>query len=245
MSGLKNKLPDRYTSIVIASYISNELRAKMFLTSLTSLLETTKDLPVEIIIVDNGGNEGISKMLLEWTRQNIIHCYIRNATNMHFGEARNQGMAMAKGNYICIADNDIFYEAGWLEACLDALERYQNKKIYATPIQYPTPGLIERYSGGELKVHGKRYKLNMRAGSNCFVVRRKDMEIIGNFQAHRIAGSRWTDRASKLGYLAAVTPVDMIKDLGLRNGYMHNRAIPIKRVLTNGQEVIFNTDELQ
>jgi len=245
MSGLKRGLLPRYTSIIVTTYISDELRAKMFRTSLAALLETTKGLPVEIIIVDNGGDDQISKTLLELTRNNMIHCYIKNSSNLSFGFGRNQGLAAAKGNYIVIADNDILYKKGWLEACWKPLELYPDRKIYSTPIEYPTGFYKERYDQGKLDVDGVEYNLNMRAGSNCFMVRRKDFEIIGGFWVHRIAGSRWTDRAVKLKYLAAVAPGELVSDLGLRMGYVHSEFPPLGRKLVNGEKVYFNVDEFK
>ena len=233
----------RYTSIIIASYIPDDLRAKTFRTSLDSLIETTKDYPVEIIVVDNGGNEYVSRDLIELTEQGIIQTYIYNSSNMHFGFGRNQGLAMAYGNYIVIADNDLNYNPGWLEACWKPLELYPNKKIYSTPIEYPTSKLKGKYDQGKLDVEGIEYNLNMRAGSNCFMVRKEDFKKIGNFKNHRIAGTKWTDEAVHLGYLAAVAPGKLVYDLGLRVGYNHRLAIPIKRILRNGEEVIFNQDE--
>jgi hypothetical protein len=43
--------------------------------------------------------------------------------------------------------------------------------------------------------------------------------------------------------LAAVVPGELISDLGLRLGYNLKKAIPIERVLTNGERVTFNEDE--
>lgn len=235
----------KYTSIIITSFISNELRAKMFRTSMESLLRTTRDLPVEIIVVDNGGDTNISDWLQFLTLTKEINCYVFNSENQHFGLARNQGIAMAKGEYVVIADNDIYYEPGWLEKCISILEEYAYEKIYATPIQYPTSKMVGRYDKGVLSLQGENYRLNMRAGSNCFVIRKKDLDIIGGFEAHRIAGSKWTDRATRLGYFAAVTPVNMVKDLGLRQGYDLRQAIPIERTLRNGEKIRFNTDELK
>lgn len=237
-----------HVSIIITSYIADELRLKTFKTSLQSLLKTTKDLPVEIILVDNGYSEpefDITNFLTYYLEQKLITCYIKNAENMHFGFARNQGIAMAKGDYICIADNDIYYEPGWLDSCLSILRAYPYKKIYATPIQYPTSKLAGKYSQGVLSLGDQEFRLNMRAGSNCFVIRHRDLQIIGGFQAHRIAGTKWTDRAVALGYLAAVTPVNMVKDLGLRLGYNLTQPVPIKRTLTNGKEIYFNQDEFK
>lgn len=235
-------------SIIITSYIPNDLRLKMLAASLQSLFDTTKNLPVEIIFVDNGYSDpefSAVDLLTHYLNMKFITCYIRNAENQHFGEARNQGIAMAKGDYIVIADNDIYYEAGWLESCVDILKAYPDKKIYATPIQYPTSKMVGRYDCGVLPLGEQEFRLNMRAGSNCFVIRKKDLDIIGNFLAHRIAGTKWTDKAVKLGYLAAVTPVNMVKDLGLRLGYNLSEAISIKRTLMNGEEVILNQDELR
>lgn len=242
---MKNQVNERYTSIIITSYISDDLRAKTFRTSLDSLFETTKNFPVEIIIIDNGGSESISTFLRELTKQGLIQTYIYNSGNMHFGFARNQGLAMAHGNYIVIADNDIYYNSGWLEACWKPLEKYPDKKIYSTPIEYPTGFYKERYDQGKLDVDGIEYNLNMRAGSNCFMVRRKDFKKIGNFENHRVAGTKWTDKAVHMGYLAAVAPNKLVHDLGLRVGYNHRLAIPIKRILRNGEEVIFNQDEYE
>ena len=82
MNGLKKELLPRYTSIVIVSHISDEMRSKMFRLSLASLIETTKHQPVEIIVVDNGGDETISKTLISMADQNMIHCYIKNSNNL-------------------------------------------------------------------------------------------------------------------------------------------------------------------
>jgi GT2 family glycosyltransferase len=235
--------PKRYTSIIIASHIPNELRAKMFRTSLESLFATTKHLPVEIIVVDNGGDEDISDWIRACLSQNLIQCYIKNSVNLHFGLARNQGIASAYGDYICIADNDIFYRDGWLEACLTVLEEHPRAKIYATPIDYPMLGLRERYDRGFISSSAGDCRLNMRAGSNCFVMRRNDFYKVGLFTPHRVAGTKWTDRAVGSGYLAAVVPGELISDLGLRLGYNLKKAIPIERVLTNGERVTFNEDE--
>jgi len=206
----------------------------MFERSIDSLLETVKDLPVEIIVIDNCASEYAADK---------VNVYIKNSENIHFGMARNQGLSCAHGNYIVIADNDIEYQPGWLEACWEVLEAHPEKKLWATPIQYPTPVMVNRYDQGTLDVGDKKYRLNMRAGSNCFVVRRKDFEEIGTFEAHRIAGSKWNDVAVRKGYVAAVTPENMVKDLGLRLGYNLHVAIPIKRTLTNGEEIYFNQDE--
>jgi len=238
--------PTNYTSIVIASYVSDDLRAKMFRTSIETLIATTRDLPVEIIIVDNGGSFEITQWLDAITLNGEIQCLIKNANNMHFGFGRNQGIAMAHGEYLCIADNDIYYKEGWLQSCLKVLQEYPLRKLWATPIDYPK-GLNDRrtirYDAGELEVGDDVYKLSMRAGSNCFVIRRDQFDEVGRFKNHRIAGSVWNDDACKKGYLGAVTPEPLVLDLGLRVGYNHKQPLPVRRTLRNSEEIYFNEDE--
>lgn len=232
-------------SIVITSFIDTNLRKEIFSSSLNSLLATTKNVPCEIIIVDNSGSLDISYNLLEMCEDGKIQHYIRNNGNMHFGYARDQGISLAKGNYIVISDNDIFYRDGWIEALLNPLKELTYRKIYTTPIEYPTGGLKERYDCGTLKVGDVKYNLNMRAGSNCFMIRSSDLAKIGLFSYHRVAGTKWTDKAVKMGYLAAVAPGKLAYDLGLRAGYNHKESLSIKKVLTNGDEIYFNTDEFK
>jgi len=218
----------------------------MFRTSIDSLLQTTQGLPVEIIVVDNGGDFEITQWLDAIVHNGDIQCVIKNANNMHFGFGRNQGIAMAHGSYLCIADNDIFYKAGWLEACLDVLEEYPLRKFWATPLDYPTElngKRTVRYDAGEVTVGVEEYKLSQRAGSNCFVIRRDLFEEVGPFENHRIAGSVWNDHAVRKGFVGAVTPEQMVYDLGLRKGYNHKMPLPVKRTLRNGEQIYFNEDE--
>lgn len=235
---------DKFTSIIITHFASNAERSLAFKTSINSLLSSTK-LPMEIIVVDNGGNIGDSQWLLELAHSGRIHTYIRNSQNMHFGYARTQALRICNGDYICIADNDINYYKGWLESCLAVLDAYPEEKIYATPVYNVAHWLPKFWTNRSLEVNGKPYRLNSRAGSNCFVIRRKDMEQVGEFLVHRIAGTKWTEEAISKGYLAAVCPEILIDDMGFRNGYNFKEAIPVKEILSNGEEVYFNRDEFR
>lgn len=235
----------KFTTIIITYFAQNQERSDFLRKSLLSLIETTRDTPVELIVIDNGNNIKDSFYLLDLAHEGVINTYVRNSTNMHFGYARMQGLNMANGDYICIADSDIDYKKGWLEACIAVLQTHENRKIYATPIYNVAHWLPKYWHKDRLLVDGEEYGLNSRAGSNCFVVRRQDFEEIGGFLAHRVAGTKWTERACKLGYLAAVTPRVMADDMGFRKGYNYKDAIPIREVLSNGKEVYFNEDEFR
>ncbi len=234
----------KFCSIVITYFASDASRSKMMRGSLGSLINNTK-YPMEIIVIDNGGNKEDSDFLNDLLEQKKINVLVRNAENMHFGFARNQGIQLANGEYICIADSDIGYEEGWLQKCIDVLEAHPKEKIYATPV-YNVAHWTKKYWVGELKVGKETYRLNRRAGSNCFVIRRRDLKVIGTFMCHRVAGTKWTDKAwNVLHYAAAVTPDLMVRDLGFRRGYNTNEIIEVKMVLSDGTEVYFSEDEFK
>lgn len=231
---------DKITSIIITHWSQNESRSKMMKDSVTSLLQSVSSLPCEIIIVHNGPiQDDDNDFFVNLLKNKMITHYILNQGNLSFGIARNQGYSCASGEYICIADNDILYKNGWLESCLHILEKYPRKKLYASCIEYPTGFMKERYDVGKLD----DYNLNMRAGSNCFVIRRDYYDQIGGFVPHRIAGTKWTDRAVKLGFHCAVSPIPLCEDMGIRDGYAHNTPVPFKKILTNWDAVYLNRDE--
>jgi len=235
----------KFVSIIITHFAMDASRSANMKVSIDSLIENT-DYPYELIVIDNGSDLEDSKYLLNLCSEGKITTYIRNNHNMHFAYARNQGLELAQGDYFCIADNDIKYKKGWLEKCVAVLEAYPDEKWYATPMDYPQDAKyngIQRYRTGEFDFNGENYTLNMRAGSNCFVITRENMKKLGKFPIHRIAGSKWTDRAVKSGYLAVVLPNGHAEDMGLRSGYNLNKPIPIYIKLSSGEEVCFNQDE--
>lgn len=207
-----------------------------------SLIATTKSLPCEIIVVDNGGSLEDSEWLLDKAAMKEIQFYIRNAENLYFGFARNQALNMACGEYVVISDNDILYEQGWLELCLSILNAFPEKKILVTPLRTDRLHRQEKFWNGELEFDGKKYPLNMRAGSNSFALRRKDFDEIGRFRNHRIAGSKWNDEFVRRGYLVAtMEEKPMAYDMGFKKGYDLWQEVEIARVFTNGERMIINS----
>lgn len=232
-----------FTSIILVHYAMTEKRSEIMMTSIASLFENTNS-PFELIVVDNGGSKADSEFFFDLVEKKEINFYIKNAENMHFGFARNQGLAIAQGDYLCIVDNDILYRKGWLEKCINVLEAHPDKKIYATPV-YNVAHWLPKFWSGELKVGKEVYRLNSRAGSNCWVMRRKDFEGLGGFLAHRVAGTKWTEKAIENGYMAAVTPTLLVEDLCFREGYNFKQEVPIKETLSDGTEIYYNDDEFK
>lgn len=232
-------------SIIISHWAQDEKRSEVLRKSLLSLFPTISKLSCEVTVVDNGSSFDDSQWLLAAVHNGQINTYIRNHSNMSFGYARNQALRLSNGDYLAVCDNDIKYHPGWLEACLKVLKAYPEKKLWATPIYNVAHWRPHYWSKEVLEVNGQVYRLNSRAGSNCWVMTRKNFEEVGEFLVHRVAGTKWTEEAREKGFWGAVTPKLMVDDLQFRQGYNMNDPKPIKETLSNGKEVYFNNDEFR
>ncbi len=186
-----------------------------------SLIATAPD--AEIIVGDNGEELADSEYLLDLTHKGSIASYTRYRQNMHFAYARNDCLKRASREYIAVSDNDILFSADWLEQCVAWLDRTPGKFL-ATPIAVDPMNHQRKDKYGET-VNG--WRTHQRAGSNIWVMRRSDFEVIGNFDILPKAGSKWTDRYIRMGYMMGVMPEAHAHDMGLRKGYMIHE--PIKR----------------
>ena len=207
-------------SIIVVHWAQNEFRSQKMRECIVSLIQTTGLSFPEILVVDNGGNYEDSQFLLDQTNDGNISCYIRNRKNMSFGFARNQGLKMATGEYICISDNDILYKEGWLEKCIGILEAHPDRKIGVTPLRTDRQHRQAKCWKGELEFNGEKLLLNTKAGSNCWVMRKEDFLEVGRFLQHRVAGSKWADKFVDKGYLMVTMEKNpLAEDLAFKKGY--------------------------
>ena len=234
----------KFVSIILTNYSEDEIRFEMLKMSIKSLLKNT-EYPYELIVVDNGGSVEISNLLLDLANKGKIHTYIRNARNMGFGYGRTQALRVCNGDYIANVDNDIEFSKGWLTKCVEVLDLYPEEKIWATPICGITHDRSKWWSEKKLQVGDEFYRMNHRAGPNCYVMTRKGFEDVGEFQAHRIAGTRWLGVALRNGYLGVVVPGKLAADVGFRYKRDYKKSNPVKLVLSNNEVIYFNRDEFK
>jgi GT2 family glycosyltransferase len=108
------RVEEPLVSIIIPAYNNWQLTFRC----LMSLLEHTSGVRYETIVVDNASTDETAVALprLEGLRAR------RNAENLGFATACNQGASMARGRYLLFLNNDIEARANWLPPMLRMME---------------------------------------------------------------------------------------------------------------------------
>ena len=107
-------------SIIIVNWNTNELLKNC----LVSIERTVKDLSYEIIVVDNGSQDGSTDML----RNFFPHVrLIENSRNLGFAAANNQGLRVMSGRYALLLNTDTILQENavrelfsFMETCPEA-----------------------------------------------------------------------------------------------------------------------------
>lgn len=111
-------VPFEGTSIIIPTFNKAEL-----LEQCVDSIETHTSLPYEIIVVDNASTDGTAAYLHRNTGKLRFHIH---EYNRGFSGAVNTGMMMAKGQTICVLNNDILATPNWLRNLLNCLQSDEN-----------------------------------------------------------------------------------------------------------------------
>lgn len=102
-------------SVVIVNFNTLELTRNC----IQSVLDSSRSIDLEIIVVDNASKSSPATLLKEFAGIKLIE----NSTNLGFGVANNIGMQNAKGNYILLLNSDTIVLEGCLEKCLNFMEK--------------------------------------------------------------------------------------------------------------------------
>jgi GT2 family glycosyltransferase len=98
--------------------------------------------PAEIIVVDNGSEDGTDAMLQEVAPEaeaaGLGFTVLRNNSNAGAPTARNQALKTAKGRYIAFVDNDVLVRtANWLAPLRERLESNNEAGIVGPKLVFP------------------------------------------------------------------------------------------------------------
>lgn len=165
-----------------------------------SLLACTQS-PFELILVDNGSTDGTPDYLAELRarRDPGGRCLgvrtLRNARNLGFGLACNQGMAAALGRYLVILNNDTVVTEGWLERMKAAAERDSRIGVVGPRSNYVVgPQMVEnvpyapddlagmrRFAAGWAAAREGQGFPVARAIGLCLLIKRAVVDCVGGF----------------------------------------------------------------
>lgn len=99
------------------------------------LNKKTKGLPFEVIVVDDGtpdkSMEIVKELAKEYENLTVLHQH-----NQGQGEARNNGINAAKGEYIWFVDSDDWIEENAITTLLDMIDSSNAVDMYAIPFYW-------------------------------------------------------------------------------------------------------------
>jgi GT2 family glycosyltransferase len=124
------------TSIVIPLFN----RVELTMSCIQALLEHTPEADVELVLVDNGSTDATAQLLDGLAGDDVT--LVRNATNLGFARACNQGAAAASGERLLFLNNDVVVRPGWLAPLQHALDADPTVAA-ASPLLLFPDGLIQ------------------------------------------------------------------------------------------------------
>ena len=121
----------------------------------------------ELIVVDNGSTDGTGTYLAGVRDMSTVPVtVVSNATNVGFPAAINQGLRLARGEYLVMLNNDVAVTDGWL----DQLIALVNARSGAAEAATGTLGNAEADGGGRPSVDsgaGSRDPRTRAVGIRC------------------------------------------------------------------------------
>lgn len=106
-------------SIIIVNY--NTLH--VLLPCLDSIVQFTRKVSYEIIVIDNGSADGSKERLSNDSRL----FFINSGANLGFGRANNLGLAKAKGKYVFFLNSDTLLKNNAIDMMYDFAESYTGR----------------------------------------------------------------------------------------------------------------------
>lgn len=184
-------------------------------------IERHTPLPHELIIVDNGSTDGTVDYLRDYMARHTNVCVVVNSFNRGFAAGNNQGLFLARGEYVLLINNDTIVPHGWLARMLSVLERRPEAGLVGPMSNYVAPPQlipdVSYHTIDEMEAFAARWSAEnagqiMPSGGRliafCLLVRRQVIEDIGGLDEQFGSGNFEDDdfsiRAALFGHDALI-----------------------------------------
>lgn len=107
-------------SVIIVNYNTLELTKN----TINSVIEKTKGISYEIILVDNASTDGSIEFFEKEFKDKVI--FIKNTENLGFGKANNRGIEIAKGKYVFLLNSDTLLINNAIKILFNYMEKNNN-----------------------------------------------------------------------------------------------------------------------
>jgi GT2 family glycosyltransferase len=190
-----------YTKISFIIPLYNHLpESKMMLASLLSTIPSS--LSHEIILIDDASTDNTSSWLESLSGDNLK--ILRNQANLGYAVSNNKAVAAASGEILCLLNNDLIFENGWLEPMLKLLESKELKVGLVGNVQLRIQDQITDHAGVKLTVSGKFEHIHEVSESNvcsrviavtgaCMLVKKQEFLELGAFDEQFVNGGEDVD----------------------------------------------------
>ncbi|MBU0708352.1 glycosyltransferase family 2 protein [Patescibacteria group bacterium] len=180
-------------SIIIVSWnVKDYLR-----NCLQSVIDSCQEINYEIIVIDNASKDESVKMVKKSFPQVKL---IVNQDNLGFNKGNNQGIRMAKGQYLMLINPDTVVNKEAMQGLLDYLKTNQRVGIVGPEqlsernrtvstasrlsirgnLEFTAEHLVSWLTGNYQIIFNKPYKVGILNGG-CWLVRREVFEQVGLF----------------------------------------------------------------
>ena len=179
---------------------------------LYSLLESLPiELAHEVILVDDASTDGTRRWLASLVLPNVR--VLLNDQNLGYAKTNNRGVAATQGELLCLVNNDLEFESGWLEPMLGALLSPTSKLGLVGNVQYRVADGSLDHAGVQLSdaghfVHTQPDVLPdfglqkvLAVTGACMLMRRTVFEQVGGLDERYLNGCEDIDLCYKLRQL--------------------------------------------
>lgn len=196
---------------------------------LESIGECTPE-PHEIIVVDNGSTDGTAAWLDSYANDKPHVRIIRNATNQGFAAGNNQALALARGEFVLLLNNDTLVTHGWLREMLGICAQHPRTGIVGPRSNrvagpqlvenpgYRTPADLPVFASDWTRRHAGQSRPIARVIGFCLLARKAVIDRIGGLDDRFGTGNFEDDdfciRARLAGFEARIADGSFVHHVG-------------------------------